>query len=234
MSETELSRYLPSASCTLALDLKGRVSWNDHCKGLKDLGQAKVVLDNGELHGGVTRDGGFTIPDVPAGTYVLSVVAHDHTFDQLRVDVLDTDTLPEVRPYVPGTPLSPAPPVTLPYPITLSATSKLDYFTQQQAFNLIGMFKSPMMLLMVFGGIMVFATPYLLKNLDPEMLKEFEERQAKISGIQSQLQSGDLKGSLTSLMAAADEDASSSTSARQETKPAQSAPRQRSGKNKKR
>lgn len=71
--------------------------------GIGDLGQAKVVLDNGKLRGGVTRDGSFVMyvtslpllcptlrterhpsPDVPAGTYVLSVAAHDHVFDQAR------------------------------------------------------------------------------------------------------------------------------------------------------
>ncbi len=34
---------------------------------------------------------------------------------------------------------------------------------------------------------------YIQKNMDPEMLQDFKERQAKISNIQSSLQSGDLK-----------------------------------------
>lgn len=120
-------------------------------------------------------------PDVPAGTYVLSVISHDHTFDpvcykrllpsppssltmlpQLRIDVYETDTLPEVRPYIPGTPLSPASTVSLPYPIGPSATQKLDYYTQQQAFNLVAMFKNPMMMMMLVGGALVFAMPYLM------------------------------------------------------------------------
>lgn len=76
--------------------------------------------------------------------------------------MLDTDSLPEVRPYTPGTPLSPASSVALPYPIILSATHKLDYYTQQQAFNLIGMFQNPMMMMMLLGGGLVFAMPYLM------------------------------------------------------------------------
>lgn len=78
------------------------------------------------------------------------------------MDVLDTDTLPEVRPYIPGTPLTPAAPATLPYPITLSPLARLDYYTKQEAFNVVGMFKSPMMLMMLFAGGMVFAMPYLM------------------------------------------------------------------------
>jgi ER membrane protein complex subunit 7 len=110
----------------------------------------------------------------------MSVVSHDHSFDrvrpstiaaagsrllttpQLRVDVLETDTVPEIRPYTPGTPLSSASAFTLPYPVTLSAVAKLDYYSQQQGFNIFEMFKNPMMLMMVFGAIMVFATPYLM------------------------------------------------------------------------
>ncbi|KAI0094689.1 hypothetical protein BDY19DRAFT_988500 [Irpex rosettiformis] len=217
----------------LAIDLKGRIQWNEHCSGLNALGQAKVVLDNGKRYGGITQDGGFTIYNVSSGAYILSVVSHDYAFNQVRVDVLDADTLPEIRPYTPGTPLSPPAPVMLPYPIILSPVAKLDYFTQQQAFNLIGMFNSPMMLMMLFGGIMVFATPYLMKNMDPEMRKEFEERHAKLSGVQGALQSGDIRAGLSSLMAVADEDATAATSGRQESK-SQSGSRQRMGKNKKR
>ena len=88
-----------------------------------------------------------------------------YPLSKLRVDILDTDTLPEIRPYTPGTPLTPPAPVALPYPITLSPTAKLDYFTQQQAFNLVGMFNSPMMLMMLFAGVMVFATPYLMVSI---------------------------------------------------------------------
>ncbi|KAI0704885.1 hypothetical protein BC835DRAFT_705590 [Cytidiella melzeri] len=227
--------FLLCAACTtLAFDLKGRIQWNEHCNDLGELGQAKVVLDDGKLYGGVTQDGGFTIRNVPSGTYIMSVVAHDHVFQQLRVDILDTDTLPEIRPYTPGTPLSPVAPVTLPYPITLAALSKLDYYTQQQAFNLLGMFQSPMMLMMLFGGVMVFITPYLMKNMDPDTLKDFEKRHAKISGIQSQLQSGDLKGSLSSLMTVGDDEAPAAASGRQDAKQSQSGSRQRTGKNRKR
>ena len=34
----------------------------------------------------------------------------------------------------------------------------------------------------------------LQKNMDPEVMEEFKERQAKMAGVQSALQSGDLTG----------------------------------------
>ena len=50
----------------------------------------------------------------------------------------------------------------LSYPIVLPATHKLDFYVAHQAFNLLGMFKSPMMMMMLFGGGMVFLMPYLM------------------------------------------------------------------------
>ncbi|KAK7694566.1 hypothetical protein QCA50_001752 [Cerrena zonata] len=185
---------------TLAFDLKGRIVWNEVCPGINELGQAKVVLDDGKLYGGVTRSGQFVIPEVPSGTYILSVMTHDYAFERLRIDVSDTDTLPEVRPYIPGTPLSPASPVTLPYPITLHPRGKYDFYAPQESFNIIAMFKSPMMLLMLFTGVMMLAMPYIMKNMDPEMLNEFKDRQAKMQNIQSSIQNGDFKSGISAML----------------------------------
>ncbi|GJE86046.1 hypothetical protein PsYK624_021260 [Phanerochaete sordida] len=228
--------FFLSLVCTvLAFDLQGRVQWNEHCSGAAELGQAKVVLDNGLRKGSITQDGTFTIPDVPPGIYILSVIAHDHVFEKLRVDVLETDTLPEVHPYVPGTPLSSSTAVSLPYPIQMSAVHRLNFYTEREGFNLVGMFKNPMMMMMLFGGGLVFAMPYIMKNLDPEALQTLEKRQATISSIQSSIHSGDLKSGISALMQMGDEDANAATGKPQtESKPSGSSLKQRSGRNKKR
>jgi hypothetical protein len=125
-------------------------------------------------------------PNVPEGTYVLSLTAHDHAFEQVRslppplpphspthrtssarqfrIDVpAATDgALPTVRPYIPGTPLSPPAPVALPYPLTLGARRRNDYFVPPQAFDALGMLQSPMVLMMLGVGVMAIATPYLM------------------------------------------------------------------------
>ncbi|KAH9944451.1 uncharacterized protein BXZ73DRAFT_96941 [Epithele typhae] len=218
---------------TFALDLKGRIHWNDHCKGLNELGQTKVALDNGKLHGGVTRDGSFEIPDVPPGTYVLSVQAPDHAFEQMRVDVFETDSLPEVRPYFPGTPLSAASTVTLPYPIQLAARVRYDFFVPRESFNLLAMFQNPMMMMMLGAGVLVLLMPMMMKNMDPEVMEEFKERHAKMTGAGAQLQSGDLSGGLSQLFAAASEDSKAVTSGQSKNASASGA-KQRSGKGKRR
>ncbi|KZT74696.1 hypothetical protein DAEQUDRAFT_760722 [Daedalea quercina L-15889] len=224
-----------ASSCytALALDLRGRILWNELCPSLRDLGQSKVVLDNGKLQGGITRNGSFEIPDVSPGVYILSVVSHDYHFDKLRVDVFETESLPEVRPYIPGTPLSPPSPVTLPYPILLTARAKNDYFAPPQSFNLMGMFQSPMMLMMLVMGGMMLAMPYILKSMDPEALQDFNKRQARIGALQSSLQSGDLSGGLSALINPAQEESSASTGTAKQTS-SSSGVKQRGGKNRRR
>ena len=117
-------------------------------------------------------------PGVPDGTYVLSLISHDYFFNQvsfylndrfsalayilfqLRLDVKNSTA--EVRLYVPGTPLDPLSPVLLPYPIVLIPREKSVYFVPPEAFSLVAMMSNPMMLLMVFGGGMMLAMPYLM------------------------------------------------------------------------
>ncbi|KAI9062993.1 hypothetical protein FKP32DRAFT_774460 [Trametes sanguinea] len=228
-----LALFALASSCVsaLALDLKGRVQWTPQCSSLKELGQAKVVLDNGKMRGGITRDGSFTIPDVPAGTYILSVVSHDHHFDPLRIDVFESDALPEVRPYFPGTPLSPAAPATLPYPIVLSARGRADYFVPRESFNVLAMFKNPMMMMMLGAGALMLLMPTMMKNMDPEALEEFKERHAKMASIQNSLQSGDLASGFSQLLASGGDEPKAAASAPSKG-PSSGGAKHRGGKNK--
>jgi hypothetical protein len=78
------------------------------------------------------------------------------------MDITPNDTLPEVHPFVLGTPFNPVSTISLPYPITLTPRSKNAYFVPRESFNLVGMFQNPMMLIMVFTGVMMFAMPYIM------------------------------------------------------------------------
>ncbi|PAV15814.1 secreted salivary [Pyrrhoderma noxium] len=206
------------------VDLKGRVLWNEICPSYNELGHSKVVLDDGKSYtGSVLRNGSFLIPSVPEGSYILSVLSHDLIFDNLRVDISQpsspsvstpdspdstTKTCISVRPYIPGTPHNPPSTISLPYPLLISARQNVKkmYFSELQSFgkNALGMIQSPMVLMMVVMGVLVVGLPYLIKNMDPELAKEFNERQARVSGIQNAMQSGDLRGGLSALLAETD------------------------------
>ena len=43
----------------------------------------------------------------------------------------------------------------------MTAKGKLNYFVPPEAFNIIGMLSSPMMIMMLFGGGMMLALPYM-------------------------------------------------------------------------
>ncbi|KAF9044891.1 hypothetical protein BDZ89DRAFT_1058983 [Hymenopellis radicata] len=174
MARLFLLCLLGLASLISAVDIRGRIQWNEICPGPRQLGPARVILDNGKMGGGVVVNGSFTIYDVPEGVYILSISAHDHAFDLLRIDVLQ-DTV-EARPYMPATPLNPAYPNLLAYPF-------------------------PMVLMMIFTGGMVLAMPYLMKNMDPESLEEFKGQQAKMAKMQNAITSGDFKSGFSAMMA---------------------------------
>jgi len=67
-----------------------------------------------------------------------------------------------VQPYHPARqPLSTSIP-SLPYPLSLRSLGKEDYFTIPTGLNLLGMLKNPMVLMMMFSGIMMFAMPKVM------------------------------------------------------------------------
>ncbi|KAL0950973.1 hypothetical protein HGRIS_007721 [Hohenbuehelia grisea] len=198
-----LLSLLSFCSAVSAVDLGGSITWNDVCPSFEKLGNSKVVLNDGKIAGGVRKDGSFLLPDIPSGTHLLSVQSHDFIFDQLRIDVINaTEPTIEVRPYVPGTPLNPSTAILLPSPITLTARQKLDYFVPHESFNLVGMFQNPMMIMMVLAGVMMLATPYLMKNMDPDAMEDMRASQAKAAQAQNALASGDLKSVFSALMPA--------------------------------
>ncbi|PPQ76413.1 hypothetical protein CVT24_012630 [Panaeolus cyanescens] len=170
-----------------------------------ELGQSKASLDNGFITGSIKQDGSFQLSSVPDGTYILSIISHDYIFDQVLITVNDTSTIPDVRPYIPGTPTKPPSSVNLFYPVVFIPRGKNNYYVPLEKFNLATMLSNPMMLLMIGGAGMMLGMPYLIKNLDPEALEELKEQQGKMSGIQQAFQSGDIKSGLSAIMAAADD-----------------------------
>ncbi|KAH7915357.1 hypothetical protein BJ138DRAFT_1122722 [Hygrophoropsis aurantiaca] len=200
-----LATLLVLVSFTSAVDVEGSIVWNDLCPDYNSLGSAKVLLDTGKQYGTITHSGNFSIPDVTAGTYILSVLTHDFVFEKIRVDISESEPIPEVKSYVFGTPLTSHASVKLPYPVVLVPRHRNNYFMPRESFNLLGMFQNPMMMIMVLTGVMMIGMPYILKNLDPQTLEELQGRQAKVASIQNSMQSGDFKSGLSALLAA-DED----------------------------
>ncbi|KIY72136.1 hypothetical protein CYLTODRAFT_486539 [Cylindrobasidium torrendii FP15055 ss-10] len=198
-----LLSFMALLSLVWAVDVSGRIRWNDACPNFEALGPTRVTLDR-QYSANIIRNGTFTIYDVPEGVYIFSVLSHDFVFDEMRVDVL-ADSLVEVRPYALATRLNPPAPRLLSYPMMLFPRSRNAYFVQPESFDITSMLKSPMILMMLVTGGLVLGMPYLMKNMDPEQLEEFKEQQARMAKMQSAMTSGDFKSGLSALMTGGEE-----------------------------
>ncbi|KAH7106420.1 hypothetical protein BKA62DRAFT_687108 [Auriculariales sp. MPI-PUGE-AT-0066] len=193
-----LACLLPTLS--LAVDIRGFVQVNEVCQSTQEVQDATVELDGGLRTAMIRRTGDFVIRDVDPGLYTISVNSQQFTFDHFLVDVTE-DKYPLVHPYMPGTPLLPKPNTTYGYPMALIARKRNNYFVPRESFNVLGMFKNPMMLMMVGTAVMMFAMPWLMANMDPEAVEDAKKMQAKLFGAQQAIQNGDLSSAFKQVSA---------------------------------
>lgn len=79
---------------------------------------------------------------------------------QLTVTVSADST--HVQPFQPGREPLPSNTQSLPYPLELTLLGKEDYFTQPAGMNIFGMLRSPMVLMMLVSGLLMWGMPKLL------------------------------------------------------------------------
>jgi hypothetical protein len=75
---------------------------------------------------------------------------------------------------------------SIPLPVTL-VPSKDEYYTTAQGVNILGMLKSPMVIMMLFSGVMLYAMPKLMASMDmdEDMKKDVMETRKKMQGMQN-------------------------------------------------
>ncbi|KAK4684565.1 ER membrane protein complex subunit 7, partial [Tremellales sp. Uapishka_1] len=76
---------------------------------------------------------------------------------------------------------------SLPYPLKLSAFQKDDYFTQANGMNILGMLKNPMVLMMLFSGVLMWGMPKLIANMemDEETVAEVAQTRKRVANMQN-------------------------------------------------
>jgi len=111
---------------------------------------------------------------VPPGVYTLEVIDSLSVWPQLEVDV-------GVRQPGRVQALS-ARKETLVYPLQLEPLGAANYFEKREGFNLRAMLMNPMVLTMGFSFFSIFLMPQLMKNIDPEALKEMQDAQKQLLG----------------------------------------------------
>ena len=134
----------------------------------------RVTL-NGEKYTALTRlDGTFTFPFVPSGIYLVDVLSIHDVFPQMKIQVNAEEGIIKVVEYkYPGAVKRPST-----YPLLLTAMAPINYFQARPQFSIMGfVMANPMIILMGFSALLLVGMPKILKELDPEALKEYEEAQ---------------------------------------------------------
>ncbi|KAI8813861.1 hypothetical protein BJ742DRAFT_787723 [Cladochytrium replicatum] len=177
--------------------VRGRIALNDIIPDLSLISHnTRVVLNGGQYVGYVKDDGSFSIPNVPDGIHILDVQSTDYTFDKIRVDVGGNRVTASITQL--GMNYARVGPQVR-HPLELPARAKTDYFMPRESFNIMGLFANPMLLMTGVSMLMFLGMPYLMKNIDPETLKEMQEKQSQ----QPKVEMPDVAGSLANWMSGA-------------------------------
>ena len=125
----------------------------------------RITLNNAEYTTYSRTDGSFIIYDVPPGIHQLDVHSTEYHFGQIKIQLLEEsmDT-PKCLEY----PYPGAVKQVTKYPLVLYPYAKYEYFVKQRGFSPFALLKNPMVLMMIFGGIMTFVMPKMMEGLDPE------------------------------------------------------------------
>lgn len=69
-----------------------------------------------------------------------------------------------------------APKQSIDYPLVLTAHASYQYYEPRQGFNLFGIFKNPMLLMMLVMGGMMVLMPKMMEGLDPEQKEQMQKQ----------------------------------------------------------
>mmetsp|Transcript_16353 Transcript_16353/g.39212 ORF Transcript_16353/g.39212 Transcript_16353/m.39212 type:complete len:225 (+) Transcript_16353:67-741(+) len=139
----------------------------------------QVLLDGGQWKTPVRIDGSFTLYDVPEGSHLLEVAAPGWAFETLRIDVVRKGSSTKVKAYFASEMLAGRP---VAYPLRLEASGITKYYEEREKFNPASYLKNPMVLMMIFVGVMAFVMPKVVENLDPEEMARYKEEKKKSGG----------------------------------------------------
>ncbi|KAJ3308150.1 Diphthamide biosynthesis protein 2 [Blyttiomyces sp. JEL0837] len=165
------------ATACAGRSIEGRLAPGDVMNDLNALSSnAKVYLDGGSRVAFVEDDGSFTFDDVSPGSHLLEVIHKGYMFDKVRVMITSEGTTASI--HVDGTSWATVGP-PLQYPLILPAKASFSkhYFVPREGFNIWSIFANPMMLMMGGTLLMFFLLPKMAGGLDPELVKDIQEKQ---------------------------------------------------------
>ncbi|KAK6907131.1 hypothetical protein I203_101121 [Kwoniella mangroviensis CBS 8507] len=219
----------------LAVTITGQIKFGDFpTRNILPVG-SKVSINNGERKVWVKDDGSFEVPHIDEGEHILEPLIPGYIFQSYLITIHpstmppppsqpsspssedpstpSSPTIPtysiHIQPFYPAKAPLPISSTSLAHPLMITPLAREDYFTPKGGMNILGMLKSPMVLMMLFSAVMLFALPKLtasMADMDPEMAKEMAETREKMKGFQNM----DLAGSLSNMLAGSTEDSPNS------------------------
>jgi hypothetical protein len=139
-------------------------------KGLRtsDVKITLVVNGGQSIATRVKPDGSFVVLDVPPGSHLLETFALGYAFPPMTVRIGSDGQI--VAEY------SEDPTVRFEHPLLLKPVSVATYFEPRQGLSLGSLAKNPIFRMVAFTVLMAWAMPKLMESMDPEELKEMQEK----------------------------------------------------------
>lgn len=141
----------------------------------RSLDGIRVVLNGGAYTAIPRSDGTFFFYAVLPGTYLLEVYDSLSVWPQIRIDV-SAKAAGKLRATLTHT----RQPLPFPLPID-PLVKKPTFFERREGFQWSSMLMNPMVLMMGVTVLLMVALPNMMKNMDPEQLKEMESMQGGLT-----------------------------------------------------
>lgn len=110
-------------------------------------------------------DGSFVIYNVPPGIHQIDIHSNTYLFGQIKIQLLEESMdAPKCLEY----PYPGANKQVIAYPLVIYPQATFQYFEQRRGFSIFGLFKNPMVLMMIMGVGLMYAMPKMMEGMDPE------------------------------------------------------------------
>mmetsp|Transcript_28076 Transcript_28076/g.24802 ORF Transcript_28076/g.24802 Transcript_28076/m.24802 type:complete len:150 (-) Transcript_28076:26-475(-) len=129
-------------------------------------------------------NGLFKFTNIPVGRYIMSVEDTNNFFDQAGIEIVEHNGKEGVRAFKYDSKNGKG--SKLKHPIVFSPTAKKQYYEVKEPFNIMGIFKNPMILMMVVSLGLVF----LMNKMPKPSKEEMTEMNKNMGGISSMLTGG--------------------------------------------
>ncbi|KAF9115294.1 hypothetical protein BGX27_008296 [Mortierella sp. AM989] len=164
-----------SATTASAAEISGVLIGPEDNPHPRDLSlRTRVILNGGDYTATISKEGRFVFPHVEEGSYLLQVQSPQYLYSNIKVIVSQKETRAHAVSL--GADWSNND-NAMQYPLVLTPRLAASYFAPREGFKISHLFANPMMLMMGFSLLMLFAMPKLMANMDPEALEEIQGMQ---------------------------------------------------------